>query len=101
LAQLDEQISLLQLKLTQLKVRQQRSDARKQAIQAQRERKAETRRRILVGSVVLARVRDGALDAGALRGWLDSSLTRTSDRALFGLPALPGDPSGTDAAEKP
>jgi len=93
---LDEQISLLQLKLTQLKVRQQRRDARKQAIQAQRERKAETRRRILVGSVVLAKVRDGTLDAGALRGWLDSSLTRTSDRALFDLPAVQGAAADSD-----
>jgi hypothetical protein len=87
---LDEQIALLQERLTQLKVRQQRSDVRKQAILAERERKAETRRRILVGTLVLAKVRDGELDPALLRGWLDSSLTRASDRALFDLPGIPG-----------
>src|ERR1700693_2208608 len=46
---LDDQISTLQEKLTQLKLRQQRLDARKRAIDALRERKAATRRKIMVG----------------------------------------------------
>ena len=37
---LDEQISTLQDRLKQLKLRQQRSDARKRAVEAQREKKA-------------------------------------------------------------
>lgn len=85
LPKLDEQISVLQDRLTQLKLRQQRIDARKRAIEAQRERKAETRRRVLVGALVLAKVRDGELDPNLLRGWLDSTLTRADDRALFDL----------------
>jgi hypothetical protein len=95
LAKLDAQISVLQERLTQLKLRQQRVDARKRAIQAERERKAEMRRRILVGTLVLAKVRDGGLDANVLRAWLDSGLTRTSDRALFDLPVI----AGRDALE--
>ncbi len=95
MAKLDAQISVLQERLTQLKLRQQRVDARKRAIQAERERKAEMRRRILVGTLVLAKVRDGGLDANVLRAWLDSGLTRTSDRALFDLPVI----AGRDALE--
>jgi hypothetical protein len=93
---LDDQISTLQEKLGQLKLRQQRLDARKRAIDAQRERKLETRRCILAGSVVLAKVRQGELDGELFRGWLDRALTRAADRALFDLPASGPDGSPTD-----
>jgi hypothetical protein len=88
LPKLDEQISVLQERLTQLKLRQQRVDARKRALESQRERKLETRRRVLVGTLVLAKIRDGELDPNMLRGWLDSTLTRSGDRALFDLPSI-------------
>ena len=101
LAKLDDQIALLQERLTQLKVRQQRSDARKQALARERERKTETRRRILVGTLVLSKVRNGELDENVLRGWLDSGLTRTSDRALFDLPAIPRAEADTDTILEP
>jgi hypothetical protein len=86
---LDEQISTVQERLKQLKLRQQRSDARKRAIEAQRERKADTRRKFVVGTVVLAKVRQGDIDAALLRAWLDQDLTRPEDRALFDLPPQP------------
>jgi hypothetical protein len=82
---LDDQISTLQEKLTQLKLRQQRLDARKCAVDALRERKAMTRR-ILVGGIVLTKVQQGEIDNELFRGWLDHALTRADDRALFGLP---------------
>lgn len=83
---LDDQISTLQEKLSLLKLRQQRLDARRRAIGAQRERKAETRRKILVGGIVLAKARQGEIDHAQLYGWLDQALTRADDRALFDLP---------------
>jgi hypothetical protein len=83
---LDDQISLLQQKLNLLKLRQERLDLRKQAIDAQRQRKAETRRKILVGGVVLSKVQLGQIDPEVFRGWLDKSLSRADDRALFDLP---------------
>ncbi len=101
MAKLDDQITLLQERLTQLKVRQQRSDARKEAIARKRERKTETRRQILVGTLVLRKVQSGELDANVLRDWLDAGLTRTSDRALFDLPAIPGAKAGTDTILEP
>src|SRR4030088_1696001 len=83
---LDDQISTLQEKLTQLTLRQQRLDARKRAVEALRERKATTRRKILVGGIVLTKVQQGEIDNEQFGGWLDQALTRAEDRALFGLP---------------
>jgi len=44
-----------------------------------------TRRNILVGAIVLAKVDQGVLEESVLRGWLKGGLTRADDRALFGL----------------
>jgi conjugal transfer/entry exclusion protein len=86
-AKLDDQIVTLQGKLHQLKLRQHNLAQRKQAIVAQRERKLETRRKMLVGAVVLTKVARGEIDDAQFREWLDESLTRAADRALFSLPA--------------
>jgi len=84
---LDEQISTLEEKLKLLKLRHQRIEARKKAIEAKRERKADTRRKILVGAVVMAKVEQKVMDEAQLHAWLDQALTRADDRALFNLPA--------------
>ena len=89
MAKIDVQIETLQERLAQLKLRQQRIEARKRARDAQRDRKAETRRKFLVGSVVLDKVRNGEFDQAELQAWLDRALTRKDDRALFGLPHGP------------
>lgn len=83
---LDDQISTLQERLKQLKLRQQRTEARQRAIETQRERKNETRRKFIVGSVILERVRQGTIDGEQFRAWLNEDLTRPEDRALFALP---------------
>src|ERR1700719_2318283 len=83
---LDDQISTLQERLKQLKLRQQRIDARKRAIETLRERKAETRRQFVGGSVILAKVQEGVMDPMQLRDWLGPNLTRREDRALFHSP---------------
>jgi len=85
-AKLDERITGLEEQLKQLRTRQQRIEARKRALLSRRERAADTRRKILVGAIVLAKVEQGELDAGVLRGWLDQALIRKDDRELFGLP---------------
>jgi hypothetical protein len=83
---LNEQISTLEERLKQLKLRAQRIEARKKAIDAKRERKADTRRKILIGAVVMAKVEQRVMDEKQLRGWLGEALTRADDRALFDLP---------------
>jgi hypothetical protein len=83
---LDERISSLETKLKQLKVRQQRIDARARSLASRRARKDDTRRKILIGATVLARIDAHQLDHTELDTWLNAHLTRDDDRALFGLP---------------
>ena len=89
MAKLDERISGLEEKLKQLKTRQARLDARKRALASRQERKNDTRRKILLGATVLARIDRGELDQATVNAWLAQSLTRAEDRALFGLTPTP------------
>ena len=82
---LDERIATLQERLQQLKAQQQRSAARQKSMETKRHRKEDTRRKILVGAVLLARIEQGRFPKAELHAWLDESLTRPDDRALFGL----------------
>jgi hypothetical protein len=80
-------IAELEAKLGQLKERQQAVEARRRALKSRRERKADTRRKILVGAIVLAKVEHGEMDRALLGRWLEQGLVRDDDRALFGLVA--------------
>lgn len=80
-----EKIDALEQRLKQLKVQRNRSEARKRTLEARRTRREDTRRKILVGAVVLAKVEQGVMDADQLRSWLDGALKREDDRALFSL----------------
>jgi hypothetical protein len=53
--------------------------------ESRRARRDDTRRKILVGAIVLAKVEQGVLEEPVLRGWLKGGLTRADDKALFGL----------------
>ena len=85
MAKIDERIATLQTRLQQLKAQQQRIAARQKSIESQRQRKADTRRKILVGAIVLTKVDQGEIDKAQLHRWLDETLTRSDDRALFDL----------------
>lgn len=76
-----ERIESLEQRLQQLKAKQQRIESRRRA------RREDTRRKILVGAVVLAKVHQGVLAESVLRGWVEGALERADDRALFGLEA--------------
>ena len=58
---------------------------RMRAADAQEERKRDARRKILVGSMVLAQVERGEWPRERLLEKLDAHLTRNHDRALFEL----------------
>jgi hypothetical protein len=90
---LNDRISELEAKLKALKVRQQRIDARARALVTSRARKDDTRRKILIGATVLARIDAHQLDHTELHAWLDAHLTREDDRALFELPPKIGAPA--------
>lgn len=84
---LDERITALETRLKELRSRQQRITARQRALEARRNRKTDTRRKILAGTIVLAKVAAGEIDEKRFREWLDAALTRSDDRALFDLSA--------------
>jgi hypothetical protein len=86
-AKIDQRIAGLEEKLKQLKARQARIEARKKALASQRARKDDTRRKILAGAVLLAKIDQGVIDRATFQIWLDAALTREDDRALFELPA--------------
>lgn len=84
---LDERITALESRLKGLRAKQQRITARQRALETRRNRKEDTRRKILIGAVVMARVEQGRFPEADLRAWLDEVLTRPDDRALFELPS--------------
>jgi len=79
---IEERIAALEARLEQLKARKRQIEARKRSIEAKRD----TRRKILVGAVILAKVERGEYPRDKLLALLDASLTRPDDRALFDLP---------------
>lgn len=80
-----EQIERLQKRLQQLKARHALAEARQRTLESRRARKADTRRKILVGAIVLAKVEQGVMPESQFRRWLDASLHRADDRSLFNL----------------
>jgi len=67
---------------------QQQQVARERTAEKKRQRSDETRRKILVGAVILAKVERGEWTKERLRELMDQALTRADDRVLFGLPTL-------------
>ena len=84
-ATLDAKIEEKRIKLEQLKARQQRIENRQRYVASKLARREDTRRKILIGAVLLAKIERGEFDEKKLRAMLDEALTRKDDRALFGL----------------
>ena len=85
MANISGQIDALEQRLKQLKVKQQRMEARRRSLESRRARRDDLRRKILVGAVVLAQIEQGQFQRATLDEWLDAALTGPDDRALFGL----------------
>lgn len=93
MATIEEQIAAAEAKaaearqrLKQLKARKEQQDARELHKLLKGQRTADTRRKILVGSMVLAMVERGEWNGDQLLVQLGRYLTRADDRALFDLP---------------
>ena len=84
-----ERIATLEDRLKQLKAKQHQVETRRRALESKKSRKEDTRRKILVGAIVLAKVERGEFSDSKLRQWLSESLTRPDDRELFELPPRP------------
>ncbi len=96
---LDDTIAALEEKLKQAKATKQKLEARKRAAETKKKRSEDTRRKILLGAAILAKVENGEWNRERMLALLDNALTRPDDRALFGLDetqdsavsAFPGD----------
>ena len=86
MATIDERIATLEAKLKQEKARKQLIEARKRAAESKLKRSQDTRRKILVGAAILAKVERDEWPEAKLLALLDTTLTRSDDRVLFGLP---------------
>jgi len=89
MAAIDERIEALEKQLKQAKERKRKIEAKQKALQNKKDRAAETRRKILVGAAVMAKVARGEWPEGHFNAMMDAALSRADDRALFGLDAQP------------
>lgn len=87
-AKLDQQIESLEKRLKQAKERKRMIEARKRSAEAAKKRADDTRRKILIGAAILAKVERGDWPEEKMRAMMDETLTRPDDRALFGLDPL-------------
>ena len=83
----DERIAELEQQKQQIAKRV----ARRWTIELTKERKRDTRRKILAGACVLDRADKDPVSARHLKEILDAFLTKSQDRALFDLPPRPKD----------
>lgn len=89
IAKAEEALKTAQEKLKQAKALKQKQEAKKRAALAKAERSADTRRKVLIGSLILAKVERGEWPRESMMAMLDKGLTRDHDRELFGLSVQP------------
>jgi hypothetical protein len=93
MATIEERIAELETRLKQERAKKQHLEARRRAAESKAKRSIETRRKILVGAAILAKVERGEWPQDKLIAMLDASLIRADDRALFDLPAKQSAPT--------
>ena len=86
LAKLESEKDQLEAKLATRRAKLNSAISRVRGRLSAKERKADTRRKILVGSMVLTKSEDNQARRAALLAELDAYLDRDRDRALFELP---------------
>ena len=89
MATIYQQVEKLKERLQVKEARIEEMEARKRLKDRQKKRKDDTRRKILIGAAVLARVENGDTSQEKLNALLDKHLTKAHDRALFDLPHRP------------
>lgn len=88
MATIEERIAKLEAELKQQKAKKAKIEARERAAKAKKSRADDTRKKILVGAVILAKVERGEWPVNRLTDLMEKALTRPDDRALFGLPPI-------------
>lgn len=87
---IDKKIEAQLEKLKQLKAQKQAIEARERTKQKEQERKNDTRRKILLGSMFLKKMKNDPSFELVTKEALDKYLTEDRDRQLFNLPNIDG-----------
>ena len=87
---IDKKIEAQLEKLKQLKAQKQAIEARERTKQKEQERKNDTRRKILLGSMFLKKMKNDPSFELVTKEALDKYLTKDRDRQLFNLPNIDG-----------
>ena len=82
---LEDRIKGQEEKLKKLKALHQKQQAQKRTSEAKKTRADDTRRKVLVGALMLDMMGKNEQTKASIMGKLDAFLTRPNDRALFGL----------------
>jgi len=85
LKQLEERKGQIEKKLRQEREAITRAKRREHAKILNRNRKDETRRKILLGAAMLKKIEDGSWDKKRMLALMDGFLEKARDRELFGL----------------
>jgi len=83
--QIEKRIEAQLAKLKQLKAQKQAIEARERTKQKEQERKDDTRRKILLGSYLLKKMKDNEANKEKILAELNEYLTEERDRKLFNL----------------
>lgn len=83
---LEERIQSHAEQIKRLKALQHKQEARQRAAQSKQERANNTRKKILVGAMILEEMKENEPRKAELMHKLDAFLVRDDERTLFGLP---------------
>jgi ribonuclease HII len=83
-----QRVKDLEEKLKQAKALKQKVEARNKAAENKQKRAADTRKKILVGAAILAKVERGEWPKDKMLEMMSQQLTRDDDRALFDLAVI-------------
>ena len=86
---IEERIKAQKEKLKQLKALKQKQEALTKTKQSKQERAVDTRKKILIGAMMLEHMGKNEATQANIIGKLTAYLTRKDDRELFGLEPLP------------
>ena len=92
---IEDRIAQLEWKPKQEQAKKAQIEAKKRALANQKSHADDTRRKILVGAIILNKVATGDWPENKFIQMVDTHLTRDGDRALFVLLPLPQDPPTT------
>lgn len=87
-ATMSDKIWAAEERLAKLKAEKRKTDVSQKALGRKAGRAADTRKKYLLGAVVMANMAEGNLDKAAIYKLLESGLVKNADRALFDLAPL-------------